>query len=176
MLTAAPRHFDPECPHERAHQGLAACLAAADLGERLVGVSGAGCGSLVHAYLDMPFVAAPFGRGPSVARGLLLARPEVVPVVYAGEGELLGEGLADLVRAAQLDVPMLVVMIDNTGRDADLLEGLGTKGAEVTEVEPEAVREAFAWGLGRVTRDRRFALVRVRGGCPLAGEESGCRR
>jgi hypothetical protein len=101
----------------------------------------------------------------------------VVPLVHAGEGELLGEGLADLLRASQLDSPMLVVMIDNSEpEEAGLLSGLAGALASVTEPEPEAVEEALSWGFLRAGDEGRFAMVRVRGGCRLASEESGCRR
>lgn len=169
VLRQTPRHFHASCTHEVAHQGLARAIDASGLAPRLVGVSGAGCGALVHAYLDLPFVASPFGRGPSVARGLLLARPEVLPLLYLGDGELLGEGLADLFRAARAGARMLVVLIDNESGGAGPLpnlEGLREVGAD----DPEEVARVLELGLETVAREDRFVLVRVRGRCPAQEE------
>lgn len=112
-LRSVARHFLPGCPHEAAHVALAAAIEASGLSSRVVGVAGVGCGSLAANYLDVPFVASPAGRGVSVARGLLTVRRDLLPVVYGGDGELLGEGLSDLIRAAVARAPLLVALVDN---------------------------------------------------------------
>lgn len=113
VLREGPRHFVPGCPHEVAHRALAGAVEDRDLAARVVGVGGVGCGSLTRGYLDLPIVASPTGRAVSVARGLLLQREDLLPVVYGGDGELLGEGLADLLRGAAAGAPLLVLLVDN---------------------------------------------------------------
>lgn len=191
VLRAVPRHYHPACPHEAVHQALATAVEQAGIGARVVGVSGAGCASLVHAYLDLPFVAAPFGRGPSVARGLLLARPELVPVVYAGEGELAGEGLPDLLRAAAAGAPVLVLMVESHGGGQGgscsrgglgsaggasldprgLVEGLGGTASETATDDPVALGAALGHALGWVLDEGRFHFLALRGRCPAIGQE-----
>jgi hypothetical protein len=173
------------------HQALAGALADLDPGASVVGVSGAGCASLVHAYLDLPFVAAPFGRGPSVARGLVLVRPELTPVVYAGEGELAGEGLADLLRAAAAGAPQLVLMVESHGGaeggscqrqglggaggasldPRGLVAGLGAPATEAPAEDAAACREALSEALAAVTSGRGFHFLALRGRCPAIGQE-----
>lgn len=186
-LRPVDRHFRPGCPHERAHQGLSACLDA-EGADGLVGVSGGGCGSLVHAYLDLPFVAAPPGRGISVARGLLLARPAATPLVYASLVELGGEGLDELLAAAESDASMAVVLVDDApaggegGSDGcrTLVPGEGRVGlsravegllraleAQVDRVgAADDLAAALARGLARARGQRRFSAVLVGGPCP----------
>lgn len=113
VLRPLSRHYLPNCPHESAHRALAHAVDDCKFRDRIVGVAGVGCGGLVYSYLDLPFVASPAGRGVSVARGLCLARPGLIPVVYVGDGELLGEGISDLIRAAASDAAVLVLLVDN---------------------------------------------------------------
>lgn len=180
-----PRHFDPGCPHEAAHRALLAALADPARAARLVGVSGSGCGSRVSGYLPIAWVAAPFGRAVSVARGLRLARPDLVPLVYAGDGELLGEGAADLLRAVEAGAPLAVIMVDNLGpacpseagtpglpgapRGAPpawlgrLLPGATARDA----VRPEAVARSVERALTQAEQGR-LGLAWIRGACPAA--------
>jgi hypothetical protein len=169
VLRDVPRHFAPGCLHEAAHLALAAALDEVGGGEYFVGISGAGCGALVHAYLDLPFVAAPFGRGPSVARGLRLARPTLLPLVYMGDGELLGEGLVDLFRAAQEEAPMLVILVDNRGPDRSALPPLGGHLEEVLAGATEVLQDAMVRALRQLQDGGGFHLVRVLGGCSALG-------
>lgn len=191
VLRPIPRHYHPACPHEVAHRALAEALDGLGPEASVVAVSGAGCASLAHAYLDLPFVAAPFGRGPSVARGLVLARPELTPVVYAGEGELAGEGLADLLRAAATGAPQLVLMVESHGGASggscsrgglggaggasldprSLVEGLGAAASEAASEDPEACREALSAALAQVASARTFHFLALRGRCPAIGQE-----
>lgn len=191
VLRSVPRHYHPACPHEVVHGALAAALDQLGREGRVVGVSGAGCASLVHAYLDLPFVAAPFGRGPSVARGLVLTRSEITPVVYAGEGELAGEGLGDLLRAAASGAPQLVLMVESHGGveggscsrgglggaggasldPSGLVRSLGAAASEASTQDADSCQRALTEALARVATDRAFHFLALRGRCPAIGQE-----
>ncbi len=190
ILRPVPRHYDEACPHEFAHRALSQAMEETGLNERLVGVSGSGCSALIHGYFDLPFVAAPSGRGPTVARGILHSLPDKLPFVYAGEAELVGEGLSDLLRAASLNVPILVVSIAGLGQaPGSCAQGNGWAFATaelnpvkllsplqrfVETVETSdltgAVR-AFSRGLEKAANEQSFAFVQVHGTCPAIGRE-----
>ncbi len=170
LLAPVPRHFAAGCPHETAHRLLGEALSVGLPGRSWAGVSGQGCGSLIHAYLGLPFVAAPPGRGPSVARGLSLVRPGILPLVYLDEGELAGEGLADLLRAARAGAPMLVVSLAVRGEASGievLAEAAGTR-CVVTTGEESDISAGIERALAALREEPLTTLLLIRGQCPAA--------
>jgi len=56
---------------------------------------------------------AAHGRAPAVAIGHKLANPDSVVVSYQGDGDLAAIGLAEIMHAAQLGIPISVIFINN---------------------------------------------------------------
>jgi 2-oxoisovalerate ferredoxin oxidoreductase beta subunit len=67
----------------------------------------------LHYYLDVGHTQAAHGRAPAVAIGHKLANPDAVVVSYQGDGDLASIGLAEIVQAAQLGLPLTVVFVNN---------------------------------------------------------------
>jgi 2-oxoisovalerate ferredoxin oxidoreductase beta subunit len=72
-----------------------------------------GCSVFLHYYLDVGNSQAAHGRAPAVALGHKLANPEAVVVSYQGDGDLASIGLAEILQAAQLGIPITVVFVNN---------------------------------------------------------------
>jgi 2-oxoisovalerate ferredoxin oxidoreductase beta subunit len=72
-----------------------------------------GCSVFLHYYLDVGNSQAAHGRAPAVALGHKLANPDAVVVSYQGDGDLASIGLAEIVQAAQLGIPITVVFVNN---------------------------------------------------------------
>jgi 2-oxoisovalerate ferredoxin oxidoreductase beta subunit len=112
-LKAHSTHYCPGCGHGLVHKYLAAAIEDLDVQDRTVAVSPVGCAVFMYYYLDVGHVQAAHGRAPAVALGLKLAHPESVVVSYQGDGDLASIGLAEILQAAQLGVPLSVVFVNN---------------------------------------------------------------
>ena len=55
----------------------------------------------------------PTGARPAVALGHKLANPESIVISYQGDGDLASIGLAEILQAAQLGIPITVIFVNN---------------------------------------------------------------
>jgi 2-oxoisovalerate ferredoxin oxidoreductase beta subunit len=112
-LKAYATHYCPGCGHGLVHKYLAAAIESLGVRERTVAISPVGCSVFLHYYLDVGNSQAAHGRAPAVALGHKLANPDAVVISYQGDGDLASIGLAEIVQAAQLGLPITVVFVNN---------------------------------------------------------------
>jgi 2-oxoisovalerate ferredoxin oxidoreductase beta subunit len=112
-LKGASTHYCPGCGHGLVHKYLAESIAELGIQDRTVAISPVGCAVFLYYYFDVGNSQAAHGRAPAVALGHKLANPEAVVVAYQGDGDLASIGLAEIVHAAQLGVPISVVFVNN---------------------------------------------------------------
>jgi 2-oxoisovalerate ferredoxin oxidoreductase beta subunit len=112
-LKGGSTHYCPGCGHGLAHKFVAEALVELGVEERSVMVSPVGCAVFLFYYFDTGNTQAAHGRAPAVALGHKLANPEAVVVSYQGDGDLASIGLAEIIHAAQLGIPISVVFINN---------------------------------------------------------------
>lgn len=112
-LKGATTHYCPGCGHGLAHKYLAESLSELGLADRTVMVSPVGCAVFLFYYFDTGNTQAAHGRAPAVALGHKLANPNSIVVSYQGDGDLAAIGLAEIMHAAQLGIPISVVFINN---------------------------------------------------------------
>jgi 2-oxoisovalerate ferredoxin oxidoreductase beta subunit len=106
-------HYCPGCGHGLAHKFLAEAIDELGIQDRTVAVSPVGCSVFLYYYFDVGNTQAAHGRAPAVALGHKLANPESIVVSYQGDGDLASIGLAEIVSAAQLGIPITVVFVNN---------------------------------------------------------------
>ena len=112
-LKAHSTHYCPGCGHGLVHKYLADAIDELGVQDRTVAISPVGCAVFLYYYLDVGNVQAAHGRAPAVAIGQKLARPESIVVSYQGDGDLASIGLAEILQAAQLGIPITVVFVNN---------------------------------------------------------------
>lgn len=112
-LKGATTHYCPGCGHGLAHKFLAEALVELGIQDRTVMVSPVGCAVFLFYYFDTGNTQAPHGRAPAVALGHKFANPESIVVSYQGDGDLASIGLAEIMHAAQLGVPISVIFVNN---------------------------------------------------------------
>jgi 2-oxoisovalerate ferredoxin oxidoreductase beta subunit len=112
-LKGASTHYCAGCGHGLAHKYLAECIDELGIQDRTVAISPVGCAVFLYYYFDVGNSQAAHGRAPAVALGHKMANPESVVVSYQGDGDLASIGLAEIVSAAQLGVPISVVFVNN---------------------------------------------------------------
>jgi len=112
-LKCQSTHYCPGCGHGLAHKYLAEAIEALGIQDRTVAISPVGCSVFLHYYLDVGNSQAAHGRAPAVALGHKLANPDSVVVSYQGDGDLASIGLAEILFAAQLGIPLTVLFLNN---------------------------------------------------------------
>jgi len=112
-LKAHSTHYCAGCGHGLAHKYLAEAIEELDIQDRTVAISPVGCAVFLYYYFDVGNSQAAHGRAPAVALGHKLANPDSIVVSYQGDGDLASIGLAEIIHAAQLGIPITVIFINN---------------------------------------------------------------
>ncbi len=112
-LKGKSTHYCPGCGHGLVHRYLAEAIESCGVQDRAVAISPVGCAVFLHYYLDVGHSQAAHGRAPAVALGHKLAHPHSIVVSYQGDGDLASIGLAEILHAAQLGVPITVLFVNN---------------------------------------------------------------
>jgi 2-oxoisovalerate ferredoxin oxidoreductase beta subunit len=112
-LKAQSTHYCPGCGHGLVHKFLAQAIDELGIQDRTVAISPVGCAVFMYYYLDVGNTQAAHGRAPAVAIGHKLANPDAIVISYQGDGDLASIGLAEIVQAAQLGLPLTVVFVNN---------------------------------------------------------------
>ncbi|MDH3459076.1 MAG: 2-oxoacid:acceptor oxidoreductase family protein [Gemmatimonadota bacterium] len=112
-LKSLATHYCAGCGHGLAHKFLAEAIDELGVQDRTVAVSPVGCAVFMYYYLDVGNTQAAHGRAPAVAIGHKTANPDSIVVSYQGDGDLAAIGLAEIMQAAQLGLPMTFIFINN---------------------------------------------------------------
>jgi len=112
-LKARATHYCPGCGHGLAHKYLADAIEELGVQDRTIAISPVGCSVFLYYYFDVGNSQAAHGRAPAVALGHKLANPESIVVSYQGDGDLASIGLAEIVWAAQIGLPITVIFVNN---------------------------------------------------------------
>ena len=105
--------YCPGCGHGIAQKYLAEAIDELGVQDRTVLVSPVGCSVFSYYYFDVGNTQAAHGRAPAVAIGHKTANPDSVVVCYQGDGDLASIGLAEIISAAQLGMPITIVFVNN---------------------------------------------------------------
>lgn len=81
--------------------------------KKVVVVSGIGCTGRVAGYVNFDSIHTTHGRAIPVATGVKLANPELIVVVFSGEGDLAGIGGNHLIHAARRNMDIIVICNNN---------------------------------------------------------------
>jgi 2-oxoisovalerate ferredoxin oxidoreductase beta subunit len=112
-LKGATTHYCPGCGHGLIQKMLAELIAELGIQDRTIAISPVGCSVFLYYYFDVGNTQAAHGRAPAVALGHKLANPEAVVISYQGDGDLASIGLAEIMVAAQLGIPLSVIFVNN---------------------------------------------------------------
>ena len=112
-LKGRSTHYCPGCGHGLAHKFLAEGIEKLGIQDRTIAISPVGCSVFLYYYLDVGNTQAAHGRAPAVGLGHKLANPESIVISYQGDGDLASIGLAEIVWACHLGLPITVIFINN---------------------------------------------------------------
>ncbi len=106
-------HYCPGCGHGLIQKYLAEAIDELGIQDRTIAVSPVGCAVFMYYYLDVGNTQAAHGRAPAVAVAHKLANPEAIVISYQGDGDLASIGLAEILSAAELSLPISVIFVNN---------------------------------------------------------------
>ena len=112
-LKGRSTHYCAGCGHGLVHKYLADAIEELGVQDRTVAISPVGCSVFLYYYLDVGHTQAAHGRAPAVALGHQLANPDSIVVSYQGDGDLASIGLAEILHAAQIGLPLTVLFVNN---------------------------------------------------------------
>ena len=143
-IKAHATHYCPGCGHGLAHKYLAEAIDELGVQDRTVAISPVGCAVFLYYYFDVGNTQAAHGRAPAVAIGHKLANPDSIVVAYQGDGDLASIGLAEIMGAAQLGLPITILFVNNaiygmTGGQMAPTTLLGQKTSTSPEGRPRSL-------------------------------------
>jgi 2-oxoisovalerate ferredoxin oxidoreductase beta subunit len=112
-LKAQTTHYCAGCGHGLAHKYLAEAIEELDVQDRTIAISPVGCSVFMYYYLDVGNTQAAHGRAPAVAIGHKMSNPDAVVIGYQGDGDLASIGLAEIMQATQMGLPLTFLFINN---------------------------------------------------------------
>ena len=83
------------------------------LTQRAICVFGIGCYTAFSNNLDVEVLQALHGRAPSLATGVKRAKPDTVVLTIQGDGDMVNEGLQEVIHAAARGERITCVMLNN---------------------------------------------------------------
>jgi 2-oxoglutarate ferredoxin oxidoreductase subunit beta len=106
-------HLCPGCGEPIAIRSIVEAVEELDLLRRTIAVFGIGCYTAFSNNLDLEVLQALHGRAPSLATGVKRARPGTIVVTVQGDGDMVSEGLQEVLHAAARGENITCVMLNN---------------------------------------------------------------
>ncbi|HMD44801.1 MAG TPA: thiamine pyrophosphate-dependent enzyme [Acidimicrobiales bacterium] len=103
----------PGCGEPIAIRSAVEMLDELGLTARSIAVVGIGCYTAFSSTLDVEVLQALHGRAPSLATGVKRARPDTVVVTVQGDGDMVNEGLQEILHAAARSESFTAVLLNN---------------------------------------------------------------
>ena len=83
------------------------------MAQSAIGVVGIGCYTALTSIMDVDLVQALHGRAPSLATGAKRMRPEELIFTLQGDGDMVNEGLQEVIHAAARGESITCVLLNN---------------------------------------------------------------
>lgn len=113
VLTDAYYKYCGGCGHGIINKLMAEIIEEENLQEKAVAVWPIGCSVYADQYFNIDSICALHGRAPALATGIKRARPENLVISYQGDGDLVSEGMAEIMHAAIRGEKFTVIFVNN---------------------------------------------------------------
>jgi len=113
LINAAEHVLCPGCGEPIAMRSLVELVEEMGLTQQAIAVFGVGCYTLFASNLDIEVVQALHGRAPSVATGIKRMRPDALVFTVQGDGDMVNEGLQEVLHAAARGEAITCVLLNN---------------------------------------------------------------
>jgi 2-oxoglutarate ferredoxin oxidoreductase subunit beta len=113
-MTDATHHLCPGCGEPLAARLIGEVLHELGVREDTILVNGIGCYGALGKLMNVDRVKALHGRAPSVATGVKRIHPDKVVYTVQGDGDMVSEGLQEVLHAAARREKITCVLLNNT--------------------------------------------------------------
>lgn len=113
LLLSENHHLCPGCGEPLAVRMMLEAITELGAAERTLGVVGIGCYTTFSGTLDVDLIQALHGRAPSLATGAKRMRPECLVFTLQGDGDMVNEGLQEVLHTAARGENVTCVLLNN---------------------------------------------------------------
>lgn len=113
LLLRSQHSLCPGCGEPVALRTILELVAELGVRERTICVAGIGCYTAFPPIMDVDVMQALHGRAPSVATGVKRVRPDAVVFTMQGDGDMISEGLQEVVHAAARGERITAIVFNN---------------------------------------------------------------
>ncbi len=113
VLTDAYSRYCGGCGHGIVNKLMAEIIGEKDLRENAIAVWPIGCSVYGDQYFNIDSICALHGRAPALATGIKRSLPDNLVIVYQGDGDLVSEGMSEIIHATVRGEKLSVIFINN---------------------------------------------------------------
>jgi 2-oxoglutarate ferredoxin oxidoreductase subunit beta len=113
LIDVAAHHLCPGCGEPIALRAALESIDELALVQRTIAVIGIGCYTSFSNNLDVEVLQALHGRAPSLATGVKRAKPDTIVFTLQGDGDMVNEGLQEVIHAAARGENITCIMLNN---------------------------------------------------------------
>jgi 2-oxoglutarate/2-oxoacid ferredoxin oxidoreductase subunit beta len=113
LIDVGAHNLCPGCGEPAAMRSALEAIAELGVIKRTIAVFGIGCYTAFSNNLDVEVLQALHGRAPSLATGAKRAKPHVVVFTVQGDGDMVNEGLQEVLHAAARGERITCIMLNN---------------------------------------------------------------
>ena len=170
----------PGCGEPIAIRSLLETVEQLGVTKRSIAVMGIGCYTAFSSAMDIEVLQALHGRAPSLATGVKRMRPDTVVVTIQGDGDMVNEGLQEVLHSAARGENITCLMLNNgvfgeTGGHMTATTVLGQRTKNSLDGrDPE--RHGYPISLAELVAGLAGTAFVARGAVSSAGEVARTRR
>jgi len=112
-IDAGAHNLCPGCGEPIAMRSVMEVIAEKGLIQQAIAVFGIGCYTAFSNNLDVEVLQALHGRAPSLATGVKRAKPGTIVFTVQGDGDMVNEGLQEVVHAAARGEKITCILLNN---------------------------------------------------------------
>jgi len=113
LIDVGAHHLCPGCGEPIAMRSIVETITELDVVQRAIAVFGIGCYTAFSNNLDVEVCQALHGRAPSLATGIKRAKPGTVVFTVQGDGDMVNEGLQEVLHTAARGESVTCFMLNN---------------------------------------------------------------
>jgi 2-oxoglutarate ferredoxin oxidoreductase subunit beta len=113
LIDVGAHHLCPGCGEPVAMRSAVEAIEELGVVQRTIAVFGIGCYTAFSNNLDVEVLQALHGRAPSLATGVKRAKPDTVVFTVQGDGDMVNEGLQEVLHTAARGENVTCIMLNN---------------------------------------------------------------
>jgi 2-oxoglutarate ferredoxin oxidoreductase subunit beta len=113
LMLSEDHDLCPGCGEPLALRMMLEAIEELGCSQSAIGIVGIGCYTALTSIMDVDLVQALHGRAPSVATGAKRMRPESLVFTLQGDGDMVNEGLQEVIHTAARGESVTCVLLNN---------------------------------------------------------------